>query len=158
MKRMVNSLKAGRTHAGWLAVPFIASLCGLLFIPTAQKRASGQKAAAADKPYTTWKYAGGNPDFSNYSALTQINKSNVSKLQLAWTYNSGDQATYTFQPIVADRVLYGVAHNGSLVAVDATNGKELWVHSFTAAGADAAGGGGGRGGGGLSGIRGINYW
>src|SRR5580658_2798245 len=147
---MVKSLKPKRADARWLIVPFIASLCGLLFVPTAQKPASAQKAAPADQPYTTWKYAGGNPDFSNYSALTQINRTNVTKLEVAWTYDSGDKNTYTFQPIVADRVMYAVAHNGSLVAVDATNGKELWVHPFTPT-ADDAGGGGGRGGGGLSG-------
>src|SRR5580704_17294524 len=122
---MLKSLKSKKTDARWLVVPFIASLCGLLFVPAAQKSASAQKAAPVDKSYTTWKYAGGNPDFSNYSALTQINKTNVTKLQVAWTYDSGDKNDYTFQPIVADRIMYAVAKNGSLVAVDATNGKEL---------------------------------
>src|SRR5579862_23007 len=134
---MPKSLRAKRSAGRWLVVPFIACLGVVLFVTTAQKPASAQKAAAAEKPYTDWKYAGGNPDFSNYSALTQINRSNVTKLQVAWTYDSQDKNSYTFQPIVANGVMYGAAHAGNLVAVDATNGKELWVHSF-AAGDDAA--------------------
>ena len=151
---MPESLTPKRTDWRWLTALSIASLCGLLVVATAQRPASAQNAAAREKPYTTWKYAGGNADFSNYSALTQINRSNVSKLQVAWTYSSGDQVAYTFQPIVAGRIMYGVAKNGSLVAVDATNGKELWVHSFT----DIAARPGGRGGVGISADRGINYW
>lgn len=97
------------------------------------------------KPYTTWQHAYGTPDASNYSALTQINRSNVHNLQVAWTYDTGDKVGYTFQPLVAGRVMYGLAKNGSLVAVDATNGKELWVHLFP-------------GSNGLRAYRGLNYW
>src|SRR5262245_3839440 len=100
----------------------------------------------------TWRTMGGTADAANYSSLTQINRTNVDKLQVAWTYNSGDELAYVLAPIVVDRTLYGAAKNGSLVAIDAATGKELWVHSFAASA-------GGRGGvGGISAYRGLNYW
>jgi len=112
-------------------------------------------AAAAQTSYTTWHTFGGTASDSNYSALSQINRSNVTILQVAWKYDSGDQIGYVMAPIVVDRTLYGAAKNGSLVAIDATNGKEIWVHRFPA---PPGGGRGGFGGGGLSALRGLNYW
>ena len=107
----------------------------------------------AQKPHTTWQTFGGSASDDNYSALNQINRSNVTKLQVAWKYDTGDQAAYQMAPIVVDRTLYGAAKNGSLVAIDATNGKEIWVHRFP-----AGGGRGGFGGAGLTAYRGLNYW
>jgi quinoprotein glucose dehydrogenase len=144
--------------------------------PAPAKQAAAKQAAT--KAYTTWSTMGGTADSSNYSSLKQINRSNVDKLQVAWTYDSGDTTPYVLAPIVVDRTLYGAAKNGSLVAIDAATGKELWVHQFTApaaagrgaagaaagagrgagAAGDADGGGGGGRGGGLTAYRGLNYW
>jgi quinoprotein glucose dehydrogenase len=84
--------------------------------------------ARAQQPYTTWRQYGGGLDSSNYSALKQINASNVSKLEVAWTYPTGDKASYAFSPIVVDRTIYLFAKNGAMVAVDAGTGKEIWTH------------------------------
>ena len=83
---------------------------------------------------TSWKDYLGGPDSSHYSALKQINTSNVNKLDVAWSYPTGDDTSYTFSPLVVDNIAYFAARTGSLVAVDATTGKELWVHPFAAAG------------------------
>jgi len=109
-------------------------------------------AAILSAQRTTWKDYLGGPDSSHYSALKQINALNVNKLEVAWTYDTGDDASYTFSPLVVDNVAYFAAKQGSLVAVDAATGKELWVHSFTAAGTP-----GGRFAG-ITGQRGANYW
>ncbi len=95
--------------------------------------------AAALHPYTTWCSFGVSADDLNYSALKQINRSNVTKPQVAWTYDTGDQVAYGFAPIVVDRIWYGAAKNGSLVAMDATDGKELWVYRFPPSAAGGAG-------------------
>ena len=109
--------------------------------------------ASAQPTRTTWHDYLGGADSSHYSALKQINTKNVNQLQVAWSYDTGDQTNYTFSPIVIDNIAYFAAKQGSLVAVDATTGKEIWVHEFPSAG-------GGRGGqfGGISGQRGANYW
>src|SRR5262245_23621020 len=53
----------------------------------------------ADRPYTTWRSYLGTPDSAQYSALKQINKSNVKQLRVAWTYPAGD-GTIRFDPVV----------------------------------------------------------
>ena len=95
-------------------------------------------------------YLGG-PDSSHYSALKQINVGNVNKLDVAWSYPTGEE-TYTFSPLVIDNIAYLAAKHGSLVAVDAATGKELWVHPFESAGAVPSRFGG------IAGQRGGNYW
>ena len=71
-----------------------------------------------------WTGYGNGPDNSRYFASRQINKSNVNQLQVAWTYPYGDTSG---NPLVARGVIYGRGRNGSIVAVDAKSGKELWV-------------------------------
>ncbi len=100
-----------------------------------------------------WKDYQGGPDSSHFSSLKQITPANVAKLEVAWRYSTSDNGTYFFSPLVVDNVAFVAAKQGALVAVDATNGKELWVHSFPAGG----GGGGGRRDG-IAGQRGANYW
>src|SRR3954470_25061842 len=108
----------------------------------------------AQQTRTTWADYLGGPDSSHYSALNQINRENVDKLQIAWKYSTGDDLSYFFSPLVVDNMAYFAAKNGSLLAVDASNGKELWVHPFATPGgaptfARFAG---------ITGQRGGNYW
>ena len=98
---------------------------GLLFHASAQDHAS--KADTVDA-HTTWRTYGGSSDGSQYSALRQINRSNVKELQVAWTYRTGDDRKYAFNPIVVDRTIYVLAKNNSIVALDAVTGKEIWTH------------------------------
>ena len=42
-----------------------------------------------------------------YSTLTQINRTNVRQLAVAWTYDSGESGGLQTQPIVVDGVLFG---------------------------------------------------
>ena len=92
--------------------------------------------------FNTWRQYLGASDSSQYSSLDQINKSNVSKLEVAWTYPTGDMRTYRFNPIVVDGVMYVLAKNLSVVALDAATGKEIWTHQNQGAVGD----------------RGMNYW
>ena len=71
-----------------------------------------------------WTGYGNGPDNSRYFASRQIDKSNVNRLQVAWTYPFGDTGG---NPVVARGVIYGRGRNGSVVAVDAKTGRELWV-------------------------------
>ena len=68
------------------------------------------------------------PDAAQYSALNQINRSNVSRLQIAWKYRTGDGNKYLFNPIVVDGVMYVLAKHNSIVALDAATGREMWIH------------------------------
>src|ERR1700729_2096680 len=78
--------------------------------------------------YTSWADYSGASDSSQYSALDQINRSNVAKLELAWTYQTGDNNKYSFNPLIVGNVMYVLAKSNSIVALDATTGQELWTH------------------------------
>lgn len=83
--------------------------------------------APAKYPATDWPVYGGTSKGDRYSALKQINRGNVSQLQVAWSYdaNDGGGAMET-QPIVIDGVLYGLTPRLKAIAVDAATGKLLW--------------------------------
>jgi quinoprotein glucose dehydrogenase len=86
-------------------------------------------AADAPRPYTTWSDYGGASDSMQYSALKQIDKSNVSKLELAWTYKVPDhRGNFGFNPIVAGGMMYVLGQNNAIVALDAATGRQLWAH------------------------------
>ena len=75
---------------------------------------------------------GGNKESSHFSSLTQIDTNNVTQLQVAWTYHTGDSDRMTqiqVNPIMVDGVLYGVSPKLKLFALDAGTGKEKWVYN-----------------------------
>ena len=78
--------------------------------------------------HKTWSDYGGAEDAAQYSALDQINRSNVSRLEIAWSYPTADKHHYFFNPVVAGRTIYVLAKNDAIVALDAETGKEIWVH------------------------------
>jgi quinoprotein glucose dehydrogenase len=100
---------------------------------------------AADDAHKSWRDYGGAEDSAQYSALSQITRANVNKLQVAWTYPTGDTEKYSFSPTVANGLMYVLAKNNSIVALDARTGKEVWVHADTSHSK-------------LITHRGINYW
>ena len=82
-------------------------------------------------PYTTWQQYGGSADTMQYSALTQINKTNVARLEQAWFLPVPDKSgTLGFNPTVVDGVMFVMGPDTTLLAVDATSGKRIWAHSI----------------------------
>jgi quinoprotein glucose dehydrogenase len=118
-----------------LATPFGLAQGG----PAGQARQGGTGPAAA-QPYTTWQSYAGGAHSSQYSALDQINKKNVTKLEMAWSYPITGNSI--FNPVVVDGVMYAPAGGGALAAIDAATGKEIWRKEGAAP----------------SGARGMNYW
>jgi glucose dehydrogenase len=125
MSRLIPVVQAGRGGRRATVAIAVALLSAVMFaVPAAQRKIKTLPAL----------------DSSNFHAFDRIKKSNVSQLEVAWFYPYGAP---TFSPVFAHDVLYGLGRNASaLVALDATTGKEIWVHE------------------GLSGItsKGINYW
>ena len=81
---------------------------------------------ASSIDYTKWQEYLGGPDRNHYSALTQINTSNVSRLKVAWTYAAPDTGQMQMSPIIVDGILYGVSASVQAFALDAATGRELW--------------------------------
>jgi quinoprotein glucose dehydrogenase len=79
--------------------------------------------------YSGWQVYGGNKEANHYSSLTQIDTSNVSQLEVAWTYHTGDADSMTqiqVNPVIIDSTLFGVSPKLKLFALDAATGKEKW--------------------------------
>jgi quinoprotein glucose dehydrogenase len=75
-----------------------------------------------------WPAYGGGPAGLRYSPLKQINRSNVARLHVAWTYDTaespGDPQT---QPILVGGVLYGITPTHKVIALDGATGKLMWT-------------------------------
>jgi glucose dehydrogenase len=104
---------------------------------------SAKAAKVGDAGPRQWTDYAGGPDSSRFVAARQIDRTNVGKLDVAWSYPAGDT---DFNPVVVRGVVYGRAKGSgkadALVALDAATGKELWIHD------------------GIEGfaLRGVNYW
>ena len=103
--------------AGIIAAVGFATVSG-------QAGGAAQRGATA-KPYTTWRSYGGGAHSSQYTALDQINKSNVAKLDVAWTYPV--TGNIIFNPVVIDGIMYLPVGN-AVVALEAHSGRALWNH------------------------------
>jgi len=84
--------------------------------------------AAAEREWRTYL---GDPAASHRSPLAQIRPENVMRLEVAWTYDSGDASTrggtqIQTNPLVVKGVLYGTSPSLRLFALDAATGEELW--------------------------------
>jgi len=74
-----------------------------------------------------WPAYGGGPAGTRYSSLKQINRGNVRRLRVAWTYDTADApgASQT-QPIVVNGTLFGVTPTHKIVALNAATGALVW--------------------------------
>jgi glucose dehydrogenase len=118
----------------------VVVLASSLFAAALLAQSPSTDGTRGGKPYTTWPTYGGGAHSSQYSALDQINKSNVSQLEVVWTFPVA--GTVIFNPVVVDDVMYLQASGNTLVAVDAATGKEIWRRQMQ----------------GTIGARGMNYW
>ena len=107
----------------------------LAFVPAA--KSAPQKA-------TDWPAYGGDSADNRYSGLSQINRSNVSKLQVAWTYDSGETGGMETSPIIVGRILYGYTATQKVIALDAASGKLIWKFDSGIKGKNP--------------VRGVSYW
>jgi len=82
-----------------------------------------------------WHHWGGDPGGTKYSSLDEINKENVGKLQVAWTYDTGDfsdgtkypsRSAFEASPLVIDGVMYVPTVFHRLLALDPESGEKLW--------------------------------
>ncbi|MFS0827300.1 glucose/quinate/shikimate family membrane-bound PQQ-dependent dehydrogenase [Pseudomonas phoenicis] len=92
--------------------------------------------AAAQKD---WAHYGNTEGGSRFAALDQINRDTVDKLEVAWTYHTGDVAISDgngaedqLTPLqIGNKVFICTPHN-NLIALDADTGKALWKNAINA--------------------------
>ncbi|MFK7818505.1 MAG: pyrroloquinoline quinone-dependent dehydrogenase, partial [Planctomycetaceae bacterium] len=110
-----------------------------------------------DSQNVDWIAVGGDRGCSRYSELNQINKDNVDKLSVAWTWRTGEidrprKMTIECTPIVIDAVMYVSTGHRRVAALNAATGEELWMFDPMSLGDHA----GSLASGGVN--RGVAYW
>src|SRR5579863_815447 len=95
------------------------------------------QASAANPEDEGWQAYGGDPGGTRYSPLTQISPTNVDRLQVAWTFRTGElgkgvtdwrRSAFEATPILYERTLYFTTPSTNVVAVDAVTGALRWRH------------------------------
>ena len=83
-------------------------------------------AAAGGPQNVDWPVYGGQKEGDRYSGLTQINRTNVHQLKVAWTYDTGEKGGLQTSPLIVGRTMFVYTPSQRVVALDAATGKELW--------------------------------
>lgn len=106
----------------------LALLCGLLLATQAAR------CTAAD---AGWPAYGGDAGGTRYSPLAQLTPANVARLEVAWTFRTGElgqgvkdweRSAFEATPILFEGTLYFTTSATDVIAVDAATGKQRWRH------------------------------
>jgi quinoprotein glucose dehydrogenase len=73
-----------------------------------------------------WPVYGGTADNNHYSPLKRINRKNVKRIQVAWSFDTEEAGGLQTSPIEVDGALYGITPTQKIFALDASTGKLLW--------------------------------
>src|ERR1700722_19142294 len=133
------SPRAGKATA--MAIIVLAIAAGL---PPSQGSGAASARERTEKTGADWPAYGGQPAQDHYSSLSQINRKNVKKLKIAWTWDTGELGTMETTPVVVGHVLYTYTPSLKVVALDAVTGKLIWTFDSGGREPDAS--------------RGISYW
>src|SRR6185436_12500482 len=73
-----------------------------------------------------WPHYGGQQSAWRYSALDQVNRSNVGRLKAVWAFQTGKvDGGLNATPVVVDGVMYLASSWNRIFAIDAETGKEI---------------------------------
>ncbi|HET7132327.1 MAG TPA: membrane-bound PQQ-dependent dehydrogenase, glucose/quinate/shikimate family, partial [Gammaproteobacteria bacterium] len=124
--------RVARGFASVFAAVFIAAVA-LAFVqhgaasaaPAAPLRAAAPRPSGGD-----WPAYGGSNAALRYSPLTQIDRGNVSKLERAWVYRTGDLPPTRWgaetTPLEISDTVYLCSARNVLIALDGSKGTERW--------------------------------
>jgi quinoprotein glucose dehydrogenase len=94
-------------------------------------------AVPPDSGAVEWPTYGRDPGGSRYAPLTQITRDNVTELQVAWIYHTGEaqrkalsagRAAFEATPLVIDGTLYLSTPFNRVIALDPQTGAERWTY------------------------------
>jgi len=111
------------------------AICASVLVPSLIVTAAGLIARAANTPtqgrepgqeHQDWPAYGSAPANNHYSNLAQINRSNVKRLAVAWSFDTQEEGGLQTSPIIVEGVLYGITPTQKVFALDAATGKLLW--------------------------------
>ena len=116
-----------RNGSKWSALALLVVLAAATASAQQANRVDDKLLLNAGKTGDEWLMAAGNYSQTRYSPLKQIDASNVSRLGLAWYYDTGSlPGVLEASPVISNGTLYGTVTWGVVFAVDARTGKEKW--------------------------------
>jgi glucose dehydrogenase len=104
-----------------------ASAAATYFGPIQNLRPTYAAEAHGSKPSSGWTAYNGQQTGDHYSPLAQINRSNVSNLKVAWTFDTHEEGGLQTNPLIIGRTLFAYTPSQKVVALDATSGKVVWT-------------------------------
>jgi glucose dehydrogenase len=138
---MKFSIRLGRTEAVVVVIlALVFAACSGAHAQTPSPRNHGSVTATS----LDWPVYGGQAAGDHYSSLSQINRENVQKLQVAWKFDAGEEGGLETSPIIVGRVLYAYTATQKVVALDAASGKLIWKFDSGIVGKNP--------------VRGLSYW
>ena len=103
------------------------SLVALLFLAAEEKTKIAFAQSSSPTPESQdWQVYGGTPENNHYSSLSQINRSNVSRLAVTWSFDTQEEGGLQTSPLIVDGVLFGITPTQKIFALDAATGKLRW--------------------------------
>ena len=84
---------------------------------------------ASDEPQNWLTYSGSYAS-QRYSALQQINASNVKNLELKWVFQAQSLQKFETTPLVVDGIMYLTQSPNDVVALDAKSGRAFWIYHY----------------------------
>jgi quinoprotein glucose dehydrogenase len=133
-----RSVTAGRLAlSASLAVAFVVAAVSWFTDPHTQAGtlpAQRTSAVPPDAPAADWPAYGRTNAGQRYAPLTQITAQNVGKLDVAWTFHTGDmrhegdppETTFEVTPLKIGERLYICTPHQHVIALDATSGQKVW--------------------------------
>jgi alcohol dehydrogenase (cytochrome c) len=119
----------GRATLGALRSSWLARGAAAVLAVAAGTAGCGQDAAERPSGGRLGTWAAPNVDLSNTRhASGPIDAASVDRLRVAWTVPLHGQ--YATTPIVVDGVAYAQDLESNVYAIDASNGRQLWLHMF----------------------------
>src|SRR5215831_10538703 len=88
-----------------------------------------ERLRGSDKEPQNWMHYWGNYQGTHYSALNQITSDNVSRLQSQWSIQLPGTSSLEVEPLVVDGIMYTSGQPGSVVALDAKTGRQIWRYN-----------------------------
>jgi len=80
----------------------------------------------SDSEPQNWMHYWGNYQGTHYSGLKEITTKNVSNLQAKWSIQLPGTSALEVGPLVVDGVMYTSGQPGTVLALDARSGRQIW--------------------------------
>ena len=113
----------------WIAAPGFAAALALLIASVQGYTQNGTgtiRSVVDNNPTTDWRHYGNDDGGTRFAQMADINSDTVGNLKEVWRYRTGVEEDFKATPLNVNGMLYICAALNVVIAIDETNGKEIW--------------------------------